>query len=119
MRPVHVTGHWAIAVFTALALTTVLAGCVVYEPVPAASPAATYERAWSAALGAMQDHGLAIQRQDRASGTIEGSNGTSTVTTRILTQADGRVRVEVNAKGPAGSDLAERVSRSYDARMGR
>jgi hypothetical protein len=39
----------------------------------------------------------------------------------VRTQADGSVRVEFTVKGTAGYDtgLANRLSRAYDARMGR
>ena len=40
---------------------------------------------------------------------------------RVLTQADGKVRVEFNAGGALSEDpgLPDRISRAYDARMGR
>jgi hypothetical protein len=98
-----------------------LAGCVVYEPVPAYGTPSTFERAWSAAASAMQDQGVTITEQNRDTGVIRGMRGTVNVTSTVRTQADGRVRVEINATGPLGSDagLAERISASYDRRMGR
>jgi len=99
-----------------------LSGCVVYEPVPAVVPApSTFDRAWSAAIGAAQDEGVRITSEDRVKGVISGSRGDQDVTVNVRTQADGNVRVEFSAKGPKGSDsgLAGRISRAYDRRMGR
>jgi hypothetical protein len=99
-------------------------GCVVYEPVPAYAPPAStssFDRSWNAALGAAQDVGLRIQSQDRARGVITGANDSRDVTINVLTQADGRVRVEISARGPQGGDanLSNDISRAYDRRMGR
>jgi hypothetical protein len=97
-----------------------LAGCVVYEPVPAPPPS-TFDRSWSAALGAAQDEGVRITSEDRVSGVIRGFRDEQEVTINIRTQADGSVRVEMSARGAKGSDpaLAGRISRAYDRRMGR
>ncbi len=97
-------------------------GCVVYEPVPAYSPTpSAFERSWDAAVGAAEDIGVRIASADRASGVIHGTKDALDVTVAVRTQADGRVRVEFSAKGPAGQDatLVERMSRAYDRRMGR
>ena len=58
---------------------------------------------------------------DRTSGVIQGTKGASDVTMRVFTQADGRVRVEMNVKGPKGTDsvLAEQLSGAYNRNMGR
>ena len=97
---------------------TALAGCVVYEPVPAPN---TFDRSWSAAVAAAQDEGVRIASEDRASGLIRGFRDEQEVTINIRSQADGSVRVEISARGPKGSDpgLAGRISRAYDGRMGR
>ena len=105
-------------------LTTVfmlLSGCV-YEPVPVSVPSpSTFDRAWSAAIGAAQDEGVRITSEDRVRGVISGSRGEQDVTINVGTQADGNVRVEFSARGPKGPDtgLAGRISRAYDRRMGR
>ena len=109
----------------AIMLTTVfivLSGCVVSEPVPAYVPSpSTFDRAWSAAIGAAQDEGVRIASEDRVNGIITGSRGDQDVRIDVRTQADGNVRVEISAKGPKGPDsgLAGRISRAYDRRMGR
>jgi hypothetical protein len=102
-------------------VSATFAGCVVYEPVPVSPPPSTFERSWSAALGAAQDEGVQIASEDRANGVIRGYKDQQEVTINIRTQADGSVRVEMGAKGPKGSDpgLAGRISRAYDRRMGR
>jgi hypothetical protein len=106
----------------ALAALLALAGCVVYEPVPTGGgPAATFDRAWNATLGAFQDQGVNVGVADRATGVIEGRKGGINVKARLVTQADSRIRVEINAGGSLSEDpgLPDRVSRAYDARMGR
>jgi hypothetical protein len=111
---------WAAAILTTVFM--LLAGCVVYEPVPAVVPApSTFDRAWSAAIGAAQDEGVRVTSEDRVKGVISGSRGDQDVTINVQTQADGNVRVEFSARGPKGSDpgLAGRISRAYDRRMGR
>jgi len=82
---------------------------------------ASFDRSWNAAMGAMNDNGVQIHRQDRATGTIEGQRGPLTVKARVLSQADGKVRVEFNTSGSGAEsqDLAERISRRYDDYMGR
>ncbi|HET7401365.1 MAG TPA: hypothetical protein VFJ62_06270 [Usitatibacter sp.] len=112
----------------ALAVAAGLAGCYVYDPYYPYYPygygggtPATYDRAWNAALGAMRDQNLQIVREDRGGGVIDARRGGLTVTARVITQSDGRVRVEFNTSGALAEDpgLPERVSRGYDARMGR
>ena len=111
------------AVLLAAAL---LAGCTVYqvapgvyEPVPPAP--STFDRSWNAAAGALEDQAVQITSEDRSSGVIRGRRGGIDVTANVRTQADGRVRVEFNTAGATGQDpqFINRVSRSYDMRMGR
>lgn len=111
----------------AAALAAGLASCYVYDPYyhygyPAApSPQAAYDRYWNAALGALQDNGLRVTAQDRTTGAIRSQRGGITVNANVVTQADGKVRVEFNAGGALNEDpgLPDRVSRAYDARLGR
>lgn len=104
------------AVLTAATLLST--ACVVYEPVPAYQPS-TFDRSWSAAIGALQDQGVTITEQDRARGVVRGSRGALNVTAAVRTQADGRVRVEFNTTGGGDPGLVERISASYERRMGR
>jgi hypothetical protein len=109
----------------ALAMTAapiMVMACVVYQPVPATAPAASsFDRSWSAALGAAQDVGVRIVSDDRTTGVINGATDSRDVTINVTPQPDGTVRVEISARGPRGGDanLANDISRAYDRRMGR
>jgi uncharacterized lipoprotein YajG len=109
------------AVVFAIAALLLLGSCAT-EPEPGyAPPPSTFDRAWSAALGASSDEGVQIISEDRSSGIIKGTKGDQEVTINMRSQADGNVRVEISARGPKGSDpgLGGRISRAYDRRMGR
>jgi hypothetical protein len=112
--------HGVRAALAATLLALPLAGCVVYEPAPYQQPS-SFDRSWNAALGALQDQGVTVRAQDRANGVITGARGAVNVTANVRTQADGRVRVEFSTTGGAAAEpgLVERISASYDARMGR
>jgi len=106
-----------------LATVSALCGCYAYPypygyPPPAGYPAgpSIYDRSWTALSGALRDEGVQVSREDRATGVIEGQRGGTPVRAQVMTQADGRVRVEYNTSDPA---LAERISRAYESRMGR
>lgn len=103
----------------------IMAGCVVYGPVPPPPPPepvysyrpATFERSWNAALDAMEDVGVRIVSADRDSGIIRGVRASTDATVTVRTQADGRVRVGFSARGDEG--LADQIYRAYERRMGR
>jgi hypothetical protein len=107
----------------------VLAGCVVYGPVPPQLPPepvysyrhSTFEHSWNAAQDAMEDVGVRIVSADRGSGIIRGIRDAADATIVVRTQADGRVRVEFSARGPSAQDhnLAGRIYQAYERRMGR
>ena len=107
--------------WTSFAATLALSGCAYYGyPVPVSTSApASFDRSFAAAAGAMRDQGLAISVEDRSSGTIVGKLGGGAVTASVRQQADGSVRVQFDAAGPRDPGLIDRVSRSYDSRMGR
>jgi hypothetical protein len=110
------------AIMVTAAASIFVSGC--YEPAPVYAPVSqpsSFDRSWNAALGAMQDVGVRIQSEDRTRGVITGANDSRNVTINVMTQADGRVRVEISARGPQGGDthLANDISRAYDRRMGR
>jgi len=103
-------------------LTTLIGGCVVYEPVPAPGySGSSYDRVFDSALGAAEDAGVKITSADRTTGIIRGVRNSADVTVSVTTQADGRIRVEFSSKGPKGqdSDLNDRFTRYYNRRMGR
>jgi len=106
----------------ALGLATALGGCVVYEPYPVTHQVpASFDRSWNAAMGALQGEGVAIHQQDRSTGFIAGTRGGVSVSARVISEQGGRVRVEFNTSGGGSQsqELAERLSRAYDHRMGR
>jgi len=99
-----------------------LGGCVVYEPVPAGyGRPASFDRSWNAAVGAMREQGVTITQEDRAAGIVRGTRGGINVTGTVRPQADGTVRVQFDTSGATGSDptLIDRITRSYQAFMGR
>jgi len=107
-----------------LAGTAILCGCTVYQTAPgvySAAPSSAFERSWNAALGAFEDQGVTISRADRPTGMIRGHRDGIEVTATLHTQADGSVRVQFNTAGSTAQDpqLINRVSRSFDVRMGR
>lgn len=111
-----------VAPVAALVLMLAAPGCTYYQTAPATpSGPSTFDRAWNAALAAASDVGVSVYSADRTSGVIRGTSGNDDVTLRVFTQADGRVRVEINVKGPSGNDaaLAGRLSTAYDRNMGR
>lgn len=99
---------------------TGLAGCVVYEPIPTASPS-NFDRSWNAALGAVQDAGVQITSAEPSTGAIRGTKQGIDVNTLVVRQSDGGVRVQFETKGPTQNDpgLSNRFSQAYERRMGR
>jgi len=96
--------------------------CVVYEPVPAVVLSApSYDRVWDSALGAAQDAGVAIFSANKTTGIIRGARSETQVTITVMTQADGRNRVEFTTRGPDGQDaeLNATLTSFYNRRMGR
>lgn len=109
--------HWVAAL--AFGLAFVVSGCTYYG-YPAGTAPASYDRSFAAAADAMTDQGVAIQSQDRASGMILGQRSGTAVSANVRQQADGSVRVQFNANNdPRDPGLLERISQSYDRRMGR
>jgi starvation-inducible outer membrane lipoprotein len=98
-----------------------LTACVVYEPMPVAQPTLQqrYERSWAAATQAMMDQGVTVVAQDRVGGVIRGERGNTTITAIVEARSDDRIQVTFNAKGADDGGLVQRVSDSYDRRMGR
>jgi hypothetical protein len=108
------SGLLSIATLIALALS----GCTYYVPAPGTvvpGAPASFDRSFSAASGAMRDQGLSLSVEDRSSGKIESG----TVSATVRQQAEGSVRVQFDASGVRDPGLIDRVSRGYDARMGR
>jgi hypothetical protein len=112
MRLIHATVCGALVGLSSCAYYPVPAGTVVMTP-------ASYDRSFAAAAGAMRDEGLAITVQDPASGSIVGQIDNGTVTASVRQRADGSVQVQFDASNARDPNLLDRISRSYDRRMGR
>ena len=67
----------------------------------------------------MVDQGVTVVSQDRGSGTIRGERGGTTITAMVEARPDDRIQVTFNARGGDDAGLVQRVSDSYDRRMGR
>ena len=115
-------------VFGCLLAAGLVAGCTYYEVAPGvysasppASTPASFDRSWSAAVGAFGEQGVRITSQDRGTGQVRGTRDGIDVVANVRTQADGSVRVEFNTSGATARDpgLIDRISRAYDRLMGR
>jgi hypothetical protein len=108
-----------------LAGVTMTSGCYYYvPPVVVASPGppyTSYDYVWDSAMRAAQDVGIQITSSDRSTGTAFGQRDGIDVTIQVTQQADGRTRVELNAKGTqsGASAVADDFYRDYDRYMGR
>jgi len=104
---------------------TVLGGCVYHAPATGtyttSSSVSKFDRSWTAAIGAFSDQSVRITSQDRGAGVIHGSLNGIYVTGNVQQQADGRVRVQFDTSGDTNqnSGLIERITQSYNRRMGR
>jgi hypothetical protein len=101
---------------------TMSAGCVVYEPVPVGyGQTSSFDRSWNAAVSAMREQGVTIAQEDRGGGIVRGTRGGISVTGSVRPQADGTIRVQFDTSGATGADptLIDRITRSYQAFMGR
>lgn len=101
-----------------------IAGCTYYQTAPGTyvtTPVSSFDRYWAAAIGAFQDQGVPITSENRGAGIVRGTQNGINVTANVRTQADGSVRVEFNTTGATERDpaLIDRISQSYDRRMGR
>jgi hypothetical protein len=94
-----------------------LGSCVAYAPMPVGMQPTRFDQSWAAASGALFDQGLTITTQDRNTGVIRGERGDTSVTVTLESLPDGRVQVKFNSTGD--STVVERVSQSYERRMGR
>ncbi|MEP9328000.1 hypothetical protein PPMP20_33435 [Paraburkholderia phymatum] len=106
---------------TVCASLPLMAGCPYYAAPPGTviSAPASFNRSFAAAAGAMQDEGLSISVQDPGTGTIVGGIDGGVVQASVRQQADGSVVVQFDSKNARDPALLDRISRSYDRRMGR
>lgn len=103
-----------------------LAGCEsTGEPaaaVPTTYPGAQpsqFDRAFDAARSALLDQGLSIASEDRAAGLVVGTMASTTISISLRRQQDGTTRVQFSASDSRDPKLLDRVSSSYNRRMGR
>jgi hypothetical protein len=80
---------------------------------------ASYDRSFAAAADAMRDEGLTITVQNPVNGTVVGNVNSSIVTASVRQQADGSVQLRFDSTDTSDPTLLQRISRSYDRRMGR
>lgn len=108
---------------TSMALALELAGCTYYQTAPGVyAPApSTFERSFSAAVSAMEDEGVRLVARDRDAGKASGIHGGISVTATVQSRADSGVQVEFSTSGDTAADptLIDRITRRYNARMGR
>jgi hypothetical protein len=105
-----------------LCLLLTVVGCYYYGPPPYYPPATTYDQVWESALRAAEDSGIRVTFTDRNGGIIRGATRANTnVDILVMRQADGRMRVEFNRKGPKDQDpgLQDRFFQAYERYMGR
>lgn len=118
-------GARAAAALACVAATLALPACTYYvmpdgTAVPSGSGyPSNFDRTFTAAALAMRDQGLAISVEDRARGTVVGSYGGGTVTANVRPQPDGSVRAQFDARDVPDPGLIQRISDSYDRRLGR
>ncbi len=101
-----------------------ISSCTYHQPAPkvyVTKPVSSFDSSWAAAVGALEDQGVRIAAKDRSSGIVRGSRNGIDVTANVRTQADGSVRVEFNTSGATANDseLINRITQSYNRRMGR
>ena len=112
----------ALARAFAWALLALAPAACYYAPYPYAyTVPASFDRSFSAVVGAMADNGLSILMEDRPAGRAVGRRGGIDLTGTVIAQADGSVRVEFTTSGATAQDpgLIDRVTQSYHGRMGR
>jgi hypothetical protein len=119
MRPVFWRSRRAIVL--GLLASPLVAACVYYPepyPYPTSNP---YDRAFNAVQGAMADQGVRITDANQASGTVIGVRGGITVTATVSPQPGGSAKVDLRTRGNTDEDptLINRITSSYNARMGR
>jgi hypothetical protein len=109
----------------AIALAGALLGaCTYYETAPGVysqTAPSSYDRSWSAAVGAMRDEGVTITSEDRNAGVVQGTRNGINIAGQVRQNADRTVRVQFNTSGATDKDpeLINRVERAYSRRMGR
>jgi len=110
----------------AVAAAVILQGCYTAPtPVPVPSSRSIperFEQSWQAARGAASDVGVRVTHEDRSTGTLRGTQGSSNVAITVVTQADATIQVGFSVTGGTSSqdsNLKDHLTRAYQRRMGR
>ena len=107
-----------------LAAVFLVVGCTYYQTAPgvySTSSPSKVDRSFAAVVGAFEDQEVRITTEDRSAGEVVGHRNGIDVRATLQAQADGGVRVAFNTSGATGNDpeLIDRITRSYNRRMGR
>ena len=110
--------------FLFMVVVILMVGCTYYETTPgvyATLPPSKFDRSYAAAVGAFEDQGVRITSEDRSAGVVYGNRNEIDVSVLLRTQADGSIRVAFNTSGATAKDpdLINRITQSYNRRMGR
>lgn len=108
----------------AVAAAILLQGCYTAPPPPPAPRPMSerFEQSWQAARGAASDAGVRVTSEDRSSGTVRGTAGSSSVVITVVPQADQTIQVGFSVTGGAASqdaNVKENLTNAYRRRMGR
>jgi hypothetical protein len=115
----------AVATASAAAAILLLQGCYTAPapvPAPQRSVSERFEQSWQAARGAAADRAVRVTTEDRGSGTIRGTKGSSNVAITVITQADATIQVGFSVTGGDSyqdSTLKNELTQAYQRRMGR
>ena len=102
-------------------------GCTYNQTAPgtyttsSTSSVSKFDRSWSAVVGAFSDQGVRVTSEDRGAGVVQGTRSGIHVSGDVRQQADGSVRVQFDTSGDTSKDsgLIDRITQSYQRRMGR
>ena len=81
-----------------------------------------FEQSWQAAKGAASDLGVRVTSEDRTSGTLRGTAGSSNVVMTVVPQADQTIQIGISVTGGDASqdaNLQNQLTNAYRRRMGR
>jgi hypothetical protein len=119
------TNYRTVASGIAVAALLFLQGCYS-APAPVSVPQRSigerFEASWQAARGAAADAGVRVTTEDRPSGTLRGTQGSSNVVITVVTQADSTIQVGFSVTGGGTAEdanLKDHLTRAYQRRMGR
>jgi len=119
------TNYRTVASGLAVAAALLVQGCYTAPPptpVPAQrSMSERFEQSWQAARGAASDAGVRVTSEDRTSGTLRGTQGSSNVVITVVSQADSTIQVGFSVTGGGAQDanVKDHLTRAYQRRMGR